>query len=144
MLPVGLLILDLTHAMAFIATGPDAVRIPLSMLVVFAAAKLLAELFERLRQPAIVGEILAGILIGPGVLGWMKPNDFLNALAELGVMFLLFRVGLEVRSSELVKVGGTAAAASPLSTPSRASGSMRFSLLRDRIPTPRFTRTARA
>ena len=114
MLPAGLLTSDLTPALAFIATGPDAVQIPLSMLVVFASAKLLAELFERLHQPAIVGEILAGILIGPGVLGWMKPNDFLNALAELGVMFLLFRVGLEVRSSELVKVGGTAAAVATL------------------------------
>jgi Kef-type K+ transport system membrane component KefB len=79
------------------------------MLIVFGSAKLLAELFERFGQPAIVGEILAGILIGPGVLGWMRPNDFLTALADLGVMFLLFRVGLEVKSSELMKVGGTAA-----------------------------------
>jgi Kef-type K+ transport system membrane component KefB len=79
------------------------------MLVVFGSAKLMAEVFERLGQPAIVGEILAGILIGPSVLGWMAPNDFLTALADLGVMFLLFRVGLEVKSSELMKVGGTAA-----------------------------------
>jgi Kef-type K+ transport system membrane component KefB len=78
------------------------------MLLVFGSAKLLGELFERLKQPGIVGEILAGILIGPGVLGWLKPNDFLTALAELGVMFLLFRVGLEVKSSELLQVGGTA------------------------------------
>jgi Kef-type K+ transport system membrane component KefB len=90
------------------ATGPEAVKIPLSMLVVFASAKVLAEIFERLRQPAIVGEILAGILIGPSVLGWMEPTDFLMALADLGVMFLLFRVGLEVKASELMKVGGTA------------------------------------
>lgn len=89
--------------------NPEAVQIPLAMLVVFGSAKILAELFERLRQPAIVGEILAGILIGPSVLKWMEPNGFLNALADLGVMFLLFRVGLEVRSSELMKVGGTAA-----------------------------------
>ncbi|MFB3778384.1 MAG: cation:proton antiporter [Bryobacteraceae bacterium] len=90
-------------------SNPEAVQIPLVMLVVFGAAKIMAEVFERLRQPAIVGEILAGILIGPSVLGWMEPNAFLNALADLGVMFLLFRVGLEVRSSELMKVGGTAA-----------------------------------
>lgn len=84
------------------------VAIPLSMLVVFVSAKLLAELFERLGQPGIVGEILAGILIGPYVLGWMSPNTVLTVLADLGVMFLLFRVGLEVKSSELLKVGGTA------------------------------------
>lgn len=83
-------------------------QIPLSMLVVFAAAKMLGEVFERLGQPGIVGEILAGILIGPQVLGWMSPNLVLQVLADLGVMFLLFRVGLEVKSSDLMKVGGTA------------------------------------
>ena len=87
-------------------TGPAA--IPLSMLVVFVSAKLMAELFERLKQPGIVGEILAGILIGPGVLGWLGPDQFLTALSDLGAMFLLFRVGLEVKASELMKVGGTA------------------------------------
>ncbi len=88
--------------------SPETVQIPLAMLTVFGSAKVMAEIFERLRQPAIVGEILAGILIGPSVLGWMAPNDLLTALADLGVMFLLFRVGLEVRSSELIQVGGTA------------------------------------
>lgn len=75
------------------------------MLIVFASAKILDELFERFHQPGIVGQILAGVVIGPSVLGWMGPNDFLTALAELGVMFLLFRVGLEVRASDLMKVG---------------------------------------
>jgi Kef-type K+ transport system membrane component KefB len=75
------------------------------MLVVFASAKILDELFERFHQPGIVGQILAGVVIGPSVLGWMAPNDFLTALAELGVMFLLFRVGLEVKASDLMKVG---------------------------------------
>jgi len=55
-----------------------------------------------------VGEILAGALIGPGVLHWIEPSAFLTALGDLGAMFLLFRVGLEVKSSELLKVGGTA------------------------------------
>ena len=87
---------------------PAGAEIPLSLLVVFAAAKLLAELFERLGQPGIVGEIFAGILIGPHVLGWMHPTDFLHALSDLGVMFLLFRVGLEVKARDLIRVGGTA------------------------------------
>ena len=85
-----------------------AVEIPLSLLIVFASAKLLAGLFERFGQPGIVGEILAGILIGPHVLAWMAPNDFLNALSGLGVMFLLFRVGLEIKASDLIRVGGSA------------------------------------
>src|SRR5690242_18640801 len=87
---------------------PPGAQIPLSMLVVFASAKLLSEIFERLGQPGIVGEILAGVLIGPHVLGWMAPNEFLRVLSDLGVMFLLFRVGLEVKSSEMMKVGGRA------------------------------------
>jgi len=78
------------------------------MLIVFASAKLLAEAFERLRQPGIVGEILAGVLIGPSVLNWIAPTEFLTALSDLGAMFLLFRVGLEVSPSELLKLGGVA------------------------------------
>ena len=88
-----------------LASNADGVRLPLSMLVVFASAKVLDELFERFHQPGIVGQILAGVLIGPSVLGWMAPNEVLQALAELGVMFLLFRVGLEVKASDLMKVG---------------------------------------
>jgi Kef-type K+ transport system membrane component KefB len=86
----------------------SAAEVTVSMLVVFASAKLMAEIFERLGQPGIVGEILAGVLIGPHVLGWMAPNNALTILADLGVMFLLFRVGLEVKASELMRVGGTA------------------------------------
>ncbi|MEO8594486.1 MAG: cation:proton antiporter [Candidatus Solibacter sp.] len=89
---------------------PHAVEIPLAMLLVFASAKLFSEIFERLGQPAIVGEILAGVLIGPHVLGWLAPTELLTTLSELGVMFLLFRVGLEVKASELMKVGGSAMA----------------------------------
>ncbi len=83
-------------------------RIPLSMLIIFGAAKLLAECSERIGQPGIVGEILAGVLVGPSVLAWIQPSDLLSTLSDLGVMFLLFRVGLEVKSSELLRVGGTA------------------------------------
>jgi len=92
----------------FAATGGEEMKLPLLLLLVFGSAKLLAELFEAIGQPGIVGEILAGVIIGPSLLGWVHPNDLLSSLADLGVMFLLFRVGLEVKSSELLKVGGTA------------------------------------
>lgn len=91
-----------------VGTAPEIENLALAMLIVFGSAKLGAELFARLRQPAIVGEILAGFLIGPAVLGWIRPNAFLHSLSELGVMFLLFRVGLEVKSSQLLRLGGTA------------------------------------
>ena len=77
----------------------------LQMFILFTSAKLLAEVADRLRQPPVVGELAAGILIGPSVLGWVAPGDLLSVLAELGVMFLLFHVGLELRDFQLTKVG---------------------------------------
>ena len=81
-----------------------------SLFVVLLAAKLGDELFKRLRQPALVGEILAGVLIGPSVLGIVAPDESLEIFAELGVVFLLFWVGLETRLSDLREVGRTAGA----------------------------------
>ena len=88
----------------------SSVPLPVTVLIVFAAARLFSEIFERLKQPGIVGEILAGVVIGPALLGWISPNDVTRTLSELGVMFLLFRVGLETKASELMKVGGVATA----------------------------------
>lgn len=99
----------LTLSLALAAAGThDLADVLLQLLLIFAAAKGAAELFERLGQPAVVGEILAGVLIGPQVLGWVQPSDILTILAELGVLFLLFTVGLETRPSELRRVGAPA------------------------------------
>lgn len=92
----------------FSAASSEAMRVPLAMLVIFASAKLLAEVFERLAISGIVGEIAAGVLIGPSMLAWVAPNELTISLADLGVMFLLFRVGLEVKPDELLKLGGSA------------------------------------
>lgn len=100
--------------MAMLAAAGEADRLPLQMLVVFGCAKLLAELAQRLRMPGVVGGLAAGILIGPSVFGWVHYDELLHAMAELGVMFLLFQVGLEVRASELVRVGKVALAAAVL------------------------------
>src|SRR6185503_4495824 len=81
----------------------------LPLLIMLVAAKVMAELFERLRQPAVAGEILAGVLIGPSVLNWVTPSDFTNLLAKIGVIFLLFSVGLETRPAEMFRVGKRAA-----------------------------------
>ncbi len=82
----------------------------LSLFVMLVAARLMAELFERLRQPAVAGEILAGVLIGPSVLNWVAPTDLTSSLAEIGVIFLLFTVGLETKPAAIFKVGGRATA----------------------------------
>ncbi|MBL6750793.1 MAG: cation:proton antiporter [Nevskia sp.] len=78
------------------------------LFVMFAGAKLLAEAFCWLRQPAVVGEIIAGVLIGPHVLGWVAPSETSRLLAEIGVIFLLFGVGLETRPEAILKVGRVA------------------------------------
>ncbi len=75
------------------------------MLIVFGSAKLISELFERAGLPGIAGEILAGILIGPSVLNWVAPNETMKALSDLGVLFLLFSIGLEVQLADLLRVG---------------------------------------
>ncbi|MEO8029153.1 MAG: cation:proton antiporter, partial [Bryobacteraceae bacterium] len=93
---------------AFLTADTDVLSLSVRMLIIFGSAKLLAELCERLGQPGIIGEILAGVLIGPSVLGWIHPDEFTHTMASLGVLFLLFRVGLEVDSEELIKLGGTA------------------------------------
>lgn len=87
------------------AGGHDTAAVLLDLLILFVAAKVLAEVFERLRQPAVVGEILAGVLVGPQVLRWVAPSEIITLLSELGVLFLLFSVGLETRASELRRVG---------------------------------------
>lgn len=91
-----------------LATGDGHASMFFALLVMFVSAKLAAEIFERLRQPAVAGEILAGIIIGPSVLGWVTPNELTSALAELGVIFLLFLVGLETKPADIFRVGGRA------------------------------------
>ena len=84
-------------------------RILLTLFIMLAAAKFMAELFERLRQPAVAGEITAGILIGPSLLNLAAPSEITSILAEIGVIFLLFNVGLETKPAAIFKVGTSAA-----------------------------------
>jgi Kef-type K+ transport system membrane component KefB len=72
---------------------------------VLLAAKLGDEVFKRIGQPAIVGEILGGVLVGPSVLGLVDTSEVLRVFSELGIVFLLFWVGLETKLSEMRAVG---------------------------------------
>jgi Kef-type K+ transport system membrane component KefB len=75
------------------------------LFAIFLAAKIVAEVFARLRMPAVLGEILAGALMGPFALGWIHPSQTLKAIAEIGAIFVLFQAGLEISSRELIRVG---------------------------------------
>ncbi|HEX6988126.1 MAG TPA: cation:proton antiporter, partial [Bacillota bacterium] len=83
----------------------ETTEVLIALFLMFAAAKALGHLFERIHQPAVIGEILAGVLIGPSVLGWVHESQFLDILAEMAVIVLLFRVGLEVNLREMMDVG---------------------------------------
>src|SRR5215203_3175666 len=89
----------------FFAAANDHSAILLALFVMLAAAKVMAEIFERLKQPAVVGEILAGVIVGPSLLGWVQPSDLISILAEIGVIFLLFTVGLETKPQAIFQVG---------------------------------------
>lgn len=75
----------------------------LAIIVIF--AKFFGILARKLRAPQVVGEILAGLLIGPSVLGIVNINDFLVQMAEIGVILLMFSAGLETNLRDLVKTG---------------------------------------
>ena len=75
----------------------------LAIIIVF--AKLFGIIARKLRAPQVVGEIVAGLIIGPGVLGLVQQTDFLVQMAEIGVVLLMFSAGLETDLKELLKTG---------------------------------------
>lgn len=77
----------------------------LKLLVILLTAKFLAEVFAYLRLPSVLGEVVAGIIIGPSLLGIVIPDATFYLLAEIGILLLLFEVGLETDIGQLVRVG---------------------------------------
>jgi Kef-type K+ transport system membrane component KefB len=85
-----------------------------NLFVLLLAAKIGDEIFKRIGQPPLVGEILAGVIVGPALLGWYDINEGTALFAEIGVVLLLFRVGLETRLADLLRVGPQAGAVGAL------------------------------
>ena len=93
----------------------DSLGIPIGPLLLavgcaLLGARILGEIAERVGQPSVLGELLAGVLLGTSALGLVPLSDGISLLAEIGVIVLLFEVGLETDLPELVRVGGAAAA----------------------------------
>ncbi|MFL5555775.1 MAG: cation:proton antiporter, partial [Gemmatimonadaceae bacterium] len=90
----------------------EAEAIPRLLLVLAAllvTAKLLGALAQRVGQPAVLGELLAGVLLGASVFGVLDPADpVIHSLSELGVIVLLFEIGLHTDLRAMAKVAGTA------------------------------------
>ena len=84
-------------------------EVMLGLFLLFVGAKIGEEIARRLGQPAVVGEVLGGFVVGPGALGLVMPGEAAAVFAEVGVVILLFAVGLEVRLDALLAVGRPAA-----------------------------------
>jgi Kef-type K+ transport system membrane component KefB len=80
-------------------------QILLDLFIMFTAAKIFAELFVRIKQPVVIGELMAGAVIGIHGLGLVRTTTVNDAIAELGVIILLFLVGMETKIDELTEVG---------------------------------------
>lgn len=87
----------------------------LQLMIILLAARLFAEVASRLQAPPVIGELMAGLLLGPSLLGWIEPSEVIHLLAGIGIILLLFEVGLETdlgrlltsgRQSLLVAMGG--------------------------------------
>lgn len=76
--------------------------------IILVAAKLCGIFARKVKAPQVVGEIVAGLLIGPCVLGWVAQSDFISQMAEIGVIILMFSAGLETNIKDLLKTGPVA------------------------------------
>jgi Kef-type K+ transport system membrane component KefB len=90
------------------AAGGD-LDVIVGLFVLLLAAKVGEEIFRRLGQPGVVGELLGGFVVGPNALALVTPGETATVLGEVGVVILLFAVGLETRTDDLLRVGRPAA-----------------------------------
>ncbi len=81
----------------------------LQLLIILVAARLFAEIAVHLGAPAVIGELTAGIILGPSLLGWIQPNEIIRYLAEIGILLLLFEVGLDTDMRKLMNTGRSSA-----------------------------------
>lgn len=80
----------------------------LSLCLILLFGRLFGEIFRHLQLPSVVGEILAGLLLGPTLLSWISPHETLSVIAELGVILLLFAIGCETSVKHLYQAGSSA------------------------------------
>jgi Kef-type K+ transport system membrane component KefB len=92
------------------ASGSDAtLDVIVGLFILLLAAKVGEEIFRRLGQPGVIGELAGGFVVGPYALGLVFPGETATVLSEIGVVILLFAVGLEIKTDELLQVGRPAA-----------------------------------
>lgn len=73
----------------------------LTILIILLATKLAGDLSVRFGQPAVVGKLIIGVIIGPAIFGWVEDSEIIDELSEIGVLLLMFIAGLETNIDEL-------------------------------------------
>ena len=86
----------------------EAYEVLRDLAIILFFAKVFGILARKCKAPQVVGQIIAGLLIGPCILGWVGQSDFIAQMAEIGVIILMFAVGLETDLKELIKTGPVA------------------------------------
>src|SRR5947208_1441263 len=105
---------------------PNLITLILQICVIIGVSRAIAFLFQRMQQPRVVGEMFAGIMLGPSLLGWLAPHfstalfpasslGYLNALSQVGVVIYMFLVGLALNPRELNEHGHMAVLTSHVS-----------------------------
>lgn len=87
----------------------DAATFFLDLLLIIACARILSEIAVFFGAPSLIGELLAGIVIGPSIFGWVTINEPIRLLGEIGVILLLFEVGLTTDMGKLLNTGRSSA-----------------------------------
>lgn len=77
----------------------------LFLAIILISARVLSETVARFGIPSVIGELLAGLLVGPSLLGWVSPDTTMKLLAEIGIILLLFEVGMDTNLSRLARSG---------------------------------------
>ena len=83
-------------------------QIFVGIVILLAVARLFGELFRRFKQPALGGELLAGIILGPTIFGIIIPNENLELISTIAIFFMMLFIGLEMDLKELKKTGKSA------------------------------------
>jgi Kef-type K+ transport system membrane component KefB len=86
----------------------DVEQLFISIVILLAGARLFGELFRRINQPPLGGELLAGIILGPTLFGIVHPNEILEMLSSLAIFFVLLFIGLELDITQIKRTGKSA------------------------------------
>ncbi len=122
------------------AGSSETLGVLIGLFILLLGAKLGDEIFRRLGQPAVIGELLGGFIVGPFALGLvsaglLEPGGTAGVLAEIGVVILLFSVGLETKTDELLQVGRPALVTAVLGVLFPIAVGVGYALLAGEAPT---------